>query len=75
MKKCKYVPTTIDINIVNNKENFELKDGHIRSNENNDVLKGNILGKEEDKFILSINDIGKKIRWHLFQMITIYFLL
>ena len=41
-------------------ENVELKDGHIRSNENNDVLKGNILGKEEDKFILSINDIGKK---------------
>lgn len=75
MKECKYVPTTTDINIVNNKENFELKDGHIRSNENNDVLKGNILGKEEDKFILSINDIGKKIRWHLFQMITIYFLL
>ena len=64
-KECKNVPGTIDINVVNDKENVELKDGHICINENNDVRKGNTLRNDKNKVFVPINDI-EKIRWHLF---------
>ena len=56
-KECNDIPGMIDNNLVNETEKVDMKDGHLCINENNDVLKGNVLINVKDKSIVPINNI------------------